>query len=303
MADIPATDIRDEVMRRRESPSTFSQFLSVVGVVFFIFAFYSLVADYWDDLSSIERVGIIFIPGAIAYVCMWNSKLSHGNSVYFALVAIISAALQTIGLFTAVDEFYPKQDNEFLTCAIIFAVLSIEYILVFVRGAKRTAPMFFASFYFVAAIHCLLKLAEAPGYVVAFSDAVIILSISYALQKTPYRSISSFGYLIGTICVLSYDILHFGHGGAIYRNDDVNIGLVLSIVLSSALIFMSGVVRSYNMLIVATLYLLINAVMLLDRYVYDSFGMPLCLVIIGCFFIIMGKLFLTLHKKISQAGA
>ncbi len=186
------------------------------------------IQNYWSSLNSVFRVFLTYGIGEFFFVAsmLWYQKERRKNNgdlfIYFINpLLVLSIPLKIIGFAVFAKEMYPNGDDLFLLSFFISIILLLQIALA-LRKAPSTILVFFGlclmsvvwySSYFLIlrdssmAIMIFHYLKNDIGKIVGVEIVFLyILLCTFAMnvilwcvQKSPYKSISGFGFFINML--------------------------------------------------------------------------------------------------------
>jgi hypothetical protein len=281
---------RREIDANKKDAFTLTRVFSYLGGIFILSGLCAFIALLWGDLNSAARIILTLGSGLVCFIMAYTKALHDTGRSHITVWVVLSALLQTTGLFVAVIEFSTGGGDVRVAALLIFGVLAAQYGLCFAK-VKRTSFLFFCIVFAVGALVNLCDLLHVPYNVTSFICGAGLLALSYGIQRTPYNSICGFGYFVGSMSLLwvGFDVL---------SGTPLEIAYVA---IAGLMLYASTLVNSRSMLITATLALFSYISYFTAEHFADSLGWPLCLMLLGGVFFGIGKLALRLNTQLKQA--
>ncbi len=280
---------RREIEANKGDAFTLTRVFSYLGGIFILAGLSTYIGLSWGKLNSAARIIITLGPGIICLIIAFTMALQTVRRSSVAILVILSAIFQSTGLFVAVYEFSNGGGDIRVAAFIIFAVLAIQYGLIFAK-VKRTSFLFFAVYFAFGSFTSLCSVLNIPYKLIEFICGSSLLALSYGLQRTPYNSICGFGYFVGSIILLwlGFDLLWHSWVEILY------------IAIASFMLYASTIVGSRSMLVTSAIALFSYISYFTSQHFMDSMGWPICLIILGIVFFGIGNLALRLNKKLAH---
>ena len=192
---------------------------------------------------------------------------------------------QTVGLFVAMNEFKDGLDIR-VASTLIFGVMLLQQILTFKR-IKRASLVFILTAFWCVFLLSFLDLSHANEKAINIVVGMSLLCIAYLLDKSCYKSIANFWYVVGSVLFLTdlFDAL---------KNTTVEL---LFFFISSFILYFCTVIRNRPLLFVSTLSTLGYIGYFTSKHFMDSTVWPILLIVLGAVCFGIGILVLKISKK------
>jgi uncharacterized membrane protein len=266
----------------------------VIGALIVLIGVVILIAQNWDEIGFIGRVGVTLGISLITYItALLFSKTAH--NVLSQVMFTLSAVLAPFGTFILLDEM--RIDLDSATQVIMSLVFVIIYSVAYFISRKNILVLIVTTFATWAYYAFLFNLFEED----LFNDnlitwATMVLGFSYfaigygfaAMNSSDggeRRSVSHVLYASGTLAVLGSGIALGGIWDLIF------------IALIFATFYVSVFLRSRAMLVLAAGFLVGHIIKLTSKYFLDSIGWPLALILCGFAVIGVGYMTYYVNKK------
>lgn len=291
LAELTSALGRREIEANKKDAFTLTRVFSYLGGIFILAGLGAYIGLSWNQLNSAARIIITLGPGIICLILSVTMALQPARRSSVAIMVVLSAVLQTTGLFVAVSEFSTGGGDVRVAALLIFAVLAIQYGALFAK-VKRTSFLFFAIYFAVGAFVNICSLLNVPYNVIEFFCGITLIALSYGLQRTPYNSICEFGYLVGSIVLLwmGFDIVRHSWLEILY------------LAMAAFMLYVSTIVSSRSMLTTSTIALFSYISYFTSQHFIDSIGWPLCLILLGGIFFGIGNVALRLNRKLVSSN-
>lgn len=278
---------RQEIEANKKDGFTLTRVFSYLGGIFILAGLSGYIALTWEHLNSAARILITLGPGIICIILANAAALQNRREKNITILVLLSAILQSTGLFVAVVEFSTGGGDIRIAALAIFGVLAIQYGAFFAK-LKRTSLLFFTIYFSTAAFISLAELIHIPKDLTGFICGTSLLALSYGIQRTPYNSICGFGYFVGSIALLwvGFDMLQNTYIELLYLG------------IASFMLYVSTIVRSRSMLVTSAISIFSYISYFTAEHFANSMGWPICLILLGFTFFGISNLALKLNKRI-----
>lgn len=249
-----------------------------------------LISFIWDDISSAQRVIVVFGTGCVAFIL---GVLATKDKQYEKAVTpffLIAALLEPAGMFVFLDEYAPPSGDVTLASIAIFSIMALQQTLAFLV-LRRTTLLFFACFFFYGALVPWMGRLEIDNDVAAATVGISMLCVCAWIARGRHRVLAPFGNFFGTLFLLagSYRLLE-------------NSTTPFFLAIDAFVIYLSLHLRSRTILFVGITGLLAY----LTDYTWEHFahvvGWPIALIVIGFAFLGIGGAAVRLSSKIVRQG-
>jgi hypothetical protein len=249
-----------------------SVLVTVLGVLGGTFVFAGVgvfIAMQWDSMNSAARVVVTLGSGVAALVL----ALLSIRDVRFAKVTtplfLMAAVLEPTGMLVAFSELGSGGDWRWASLA-TSGVMAVQFGAVFGR-LRRSTLLFlcilFATLFLWTALD-LVDLDDATGALVLGSS---LLLTAIGVDRTGHRDITPVWYFVGATAFL------YGAFDLVERTPFE----ILFLALAAAFVYLSVIVHSRTLLIVATLAILSYTGWFTAEHFAESVGWPLALIAFG----------------------
>lgn len=275
-----------QVTTEHASTHKITNILYIIGAIIAVIGAIILVAQNWGDIGFLGRALVSAGIAITTYVIALLMK-KPGQRVLSQVLFTISAVLAPIGVYVFVREFdvafgpWLHADTGF--------VLALLFAFAFWQTRRNILIIFtvaYATWSFLASISALF---DVTADVAKWSS--IIVGISYlciaqyyhALRQPESRAehreksaVENMLYAVVTATTI-IPVMSFG-----------DVGDLLAIALIFGAFYVSVLVRSKAMLLLAALFLIIHLIKLTAEYFGDSVSWPLALIFVGFLVIAIG---------------
>ena len=284
-ADIESAFRQSENELVEPSTSLLGRILGYLGGIFIFAGLSVYIGLNWDVMNTASRIIITLGSGISAFVM---AVVASADERYFRIktpLFLIAAALQPLGILIAIDEFSSGGDRH-------YAVLMTAAIMVFQQGAvfwqRRDTTLLFTSLLFALWFFGVaLDLLNVDEDVIALVLGLSTVSLCLGLERTPYRGMNPFWYLLGS-CWVFYGLF-----------DLVQHTFFELVFLATACggVFLSTWVQSRTLLFACTIAILSYIGYFTAEHFQDSLGWPLLLILLGVIFVLLSAVAIRINKR------
>jgi hypothetical protein len=243
--------------------------LGYLGGTFVFAGVAAFIALQWDSMTSAARVVITLGSGlaacALAMIASRDARYEKAVPPLF----LIAAALEPTGLLVAFNEFGSGGDARW-AALVTAGVVAVQFAVIF--GALRQSMLLFLAVFFGTLFWWtafdLLGFDDSAGALVLGASLVLA---AIGTDRTPHSTITPSWYLFGAALFL------YGLFDQVERTP-VEVVFILA---ASGFVYLSAVVHSRTLLLVATAAILGYTGWFTSEHFADSLGWPLALVLFG----------------------
>jgi len=262
-------------------------FISFCGGVLIFAGLIIAVGLAWSTLNTHLRIlttlgtGIIFFMLSMIMYIYNNKKM--GNFLFIA-----SLFFQPLGLLVAINEFEMRTDMRILVLSIL-GVIFIQQIFVFLK-AKTSFILFTALSLLTAMLILGLDIFNADDKAIEIIVGLVLLLLTFLIDKTAYRTIAGFWYLMGGILFLAglFDLLQDRPIESTY------------LVVSCGVIYLSTLIHSRALLFISTLATVSYIGYFANTHLFQTTPWPFMLALLGLVLFGAGTLAYKLSKNFKQ---
>lgn len=282
---------RQEIERNQKDRSTLTRVFSFLGGIFILFGLVTYTAIAWPSLNAFSRILITLGVGFICFILAVVGAVQNRQAVNVTALVILSALLQSTGLFVAALEILPGGGNPSLLGMSVFGILALQYGVIFFK-LKRSSFLFFTIYFAVATFVCIADLIHIQHNLIEFICGTSLIALSYGIHRTAYNSICGFGYFIGSIVLLwmSFDLI---------RGSSLEVAYLG---IACFMIYLSTIVHSRSMLAISTIAMFAYLSYFTHEHFLNSMGWPLFLILMGFIFFGLSTLTLKINNYISSSN-
>ncbi|MBI4118156.1 MAG: DUF2157 domain-containing protein [Parcubacteria group bacterium] len=275
-----------------------TKILYIIGAAIVAVGIIIFIAQIWEDIGSIGRILVTLGLGLI-FAVTGSVLLKQKPDQYIgAVFHFIGGVLIPSGVVVTLSELGVKVDSVW-PLAIIFGVLFLSYVLLSTVH-KHLVLTLFAITNGTAFVYLIVHaIVDSTGLQWRDLDAYLtmVVGASYLLLGHSFRD--SWNKKL-------VDALYFfgvaGFLGAAFTQvwDNIFWELIYAPLVFGGL-FLSVYMKSRNVLVMSTVFLLAYVGYITSEYFADSLGWPISLVILGFIFIGLGYASITINKKYIKA--
>lgn len=259
----------------------------VIGVVIF-------AGQIWNDIGSLGRItitlGLGLLLTVIGSVLLKNKPEQNIGSVFHAIGGVLIPGGAIVTLLEFKVDFVSAWPLA-ITYGVIFAFYLLlnsihkNVILTLFSIFNGTAFVYFlvtsminGSFYSNGDIYAYLFMVIGLTYIL----------LAHSFQDGWNNKIVDILYFLGSTIFL---------GATFSRVFDSTVWQMLYFFIVAGGLFFSVYIKSRNILIVSTIFLIVHVSYITGKYFADSLGWPVSLIVLGFIFIGLGYLSINLNKK------
>lgn len=284
-ADIGAAFERTELSGEKQATSLLVRILGFLGGIFVFAGLSVFIALNWDVMNTAARIIITLGSGIAVFIMALVASNDDRYAKTRTPLYLISAALQPTGILVTIDEFSRGGDWR-------HAALLTAGIMLFQQGAvfwkMRDSTLLFTTLVFgLWFAGVALDLFDADEEFIALLLGASTVSLCVGLQRTEYRGITPFWYLVGSI-LFFYGLF-----------DSVQHTFLELMFLATACggVFLSTYVRSRTLLFVCTVAILAYISYFTSEHFLDSLGWPLVLILLGLLLILLSAGAMRINRR------
>lgn len=287
---LEAAEVAAALRENTESPEKRSTNLlgRILGTLGGIFVFAGLgvfIAMNWEAMNSLARIVITLGSGlAVFVIALVASRDQHGAR-FTAPLYLMAAALQPAGILVALGEFSSGGDWRY-AALVTAGIMALQQGLVF--RAKRDSVLLFTTMFFALwMLTTVLDLLGADGDIIALLLGGCIVLFCAGLDRTAFRGVTPFWYLVGSIAFLAglFDLLE---GGVLE---------LLFLPVACGGVYLSIAVRSRVLLFVCTVAILAYISYFTGEHFLDSLGWPIVLILLGLLLIGLSAAAMRINRR------
>jgi MFS family permease len=261
-----------------ESPATTTEghrramLVRVLGFLGGTFVFAGIgvfIALQWDGMSPAARVVATLGPGITAFVLAVLASRDARFEKATTPMTLTAAALEPTGMLVAFEEFGSGGDWR-VASLVTAATMALQFGAAFV-AIRRSITLFLAVFFGNLFWWTAFDLLDFDGGLIAVILGGATLLAAARVDRTAHRDITPLWYLLGSAAFLS------GLFDLVERTPFE----ILFLAVAAGFVYLSVMLHSRALLIVATLAILGYTGWYTRQYFADSIGWPLALIAFG----------------------
>ncbi len=261
--------------------------IAILGIVFF-------VAQVWDDIGSWGRIlvtlGLGLLIAGVGSSFLVSKPESHLGQVFH----VIAGFLIPGGALVALSEL-GTPTGSLWPVTIAIGIVFLYYLLLTVYH-KNEVLTFFTLANGTALFYLLIEsLLESPFYrhYDVYAYLTMAVGLSYLLFAYAFRG----GWNKNLVSVLNFLGSVSFLGAAFSRVFESDLWELLFFLLAIGGMTVAVYIKSRDILVVSTFFLIAHFVYITNEYFADSVGWPISLVVLGFVIIGLGYTSITINKK------
>ena len=247
--------------------------LGILGGSFVFAGVCAFIALQWAAMNSASRVIVTLGPGIVALVL--GVLAARDARLERATIPLLLAAaiLQPTGMLVAFEEFGTGGDWR-LASLTVSAVMAIQFGTLF-GSLRRSTALLIAVLFAVMFWWTAFDLLDWDDAAVGLVLGAMLLLAAVGAAKIGHADITPVIYFVGAVMFL-YGFFDLVEDSAVE---------VLFVAVAAAFIYLSVILHSRTLLVVATLAILAYTGYFTSEHFADSIGWPLSLIAFGLFMI------------------
>jgi len=286
---IEIAEIKSELQADSESKysSRFKSFFAFIGAIFILSGLCIYIGEHWNEMNSSARIIITLGSGISLFIFAICVSSNAKNEKVITPLFMLAAVFETVGMFVAIHELFPNVIDFHYPSLVVFGTMYIQQLIVFSK-MQRTSLLFAVVVLGCAFIVTALDLMHIKDSHIAVLVGISLMGISCYLNETKHHTITPFWYLLGSISFLygAFEILENTTFEFLY------------ILISSAIIYLSTVVQSRQLVFSGTVAMIAYICYYTSKHFINSLGWPLALIILGFLLICISMLAVKIGKTI-----
>jgi hypothetical protein len=263
--------------------------LGILGGIFVFAGIGVFIALRWSEMNSAARVVVTLGSGLAAFVVAMVSRRDARFVTASTPLLLMAAVLEPTGMLVAFEEFGSGGDWR-IAGLITAGTMALQFAATF-RLVRQSTPLFITILFATLFWWTALDLVDVDGGVIAIALGASMLLAAAGVDRTRHRDITPVWYLLGGAAFL----------GGVFDNVRRTPLELTFIVAAAAFVYLSIVLRSRTLLIVATLAILGYTGWFTREHFADSVGWPIALIMFGIFMIGMSALALRIDRDYVRA--
>lgn len=264
--------------------------LGYLGGTFIFAGIGVFIALQWSGMNSASRVVITLGPGVAAFVLAILSNSDARFDKVTPALFLIAAVLEPTGMFVAFEEFGSGGDWR-LAGLITTGTMAFQFAATF-GSIRQSTPLFLAVLFTTLFWWTALDLLDTGRALTALVVGGSMLLAAVGIDRTIHRDVSPIWYLLGSAAFLE------GFFDAVEHTPFE----ITFLGVAASFVYLSVVLRSRALLIVATLGILGYTGWFTRQHFADSVGWPIALIIFGILMIALSALAFRIDRDYVRAG-
>jgi hypothetical protein len=259
--------------------------LGYLGGTFVFAGLGVFIALQWDSMGSAARVVITLGSGLAAFVLAVLSSRDARFDKATPPLFLVAAALEPTGMLVAFAEFGSGGDWRW-AALVTSGTVALQFLATFLRVRQSTVLFLliaFAALFWTTAFDLL----DLDGELIALVLGATLLLAAVGVDRTPYRTVTPFWYLVGTAAFLA----------GLYETVERTPLELAFLVAAAGLVYLSAIVHSRTVLFVATMAILAYTAWYTSQHFADSVGWPIALIVFGLFMIGLSALAFRIDRQ------
>jgi hypothetical protein len=262
--------------------------LGYLGGTFVFAGIGVFIALQWDEMSSTPRVVVTLGTGLAALVLAVLATREQRFDKAATPMFLVAGALEPTGMLVAFDEFGSGGDWRLASLA-TSATMALQFGATF-GSVRRSAPLFLTVLFGVLFWWTGFDLLDVDeGLTAAVIGGGLIL-LGVGVDLTAHREITAAWYFVGGVAFL----------GGLFDLVERTPFEILFLGIAAVVVYLSVLLHSRALLIVATLAILAYTGWFTSRHFADSIGWPIALVAFGLFMIGLSALAFRIDRDYVQ---
>jgi hypothetical protein len=243
------------------------------------------IALQWDEMNSAARVIVTLGSGVAAFALAALARRDPRVERASTPLYLVAAALQPTGMLVAFAEFGSGGDWRWASLVTAVA-MAVQFGLAY-AVAGRSTPLFVSISFAVAGLWTGLDLLDSDGSATAITVGTSLILAAVWADRSGHRDITPLWYCVGAVACLSgvFDVV------------ESTPAEVTFIGAAALFVYLSVVLRSRTLLVVATLANLAYTGYFTAEHFADSVGWPLALVAFGVFMLGLSALAVRIDRQ------
>ena len=290
-ADIETAFKTSDQAGTEPSASLLGRILGYLGGTFIFAGLGIFIAMNWDTMNTAARIIITLGSGITVFIMALVASSDDRYVRVKTPLFLIAAALQPVGIMVAIDEFSTAGDWHYASL-LTAAMMGFQQGVVFWQ--KRDTALLFTSLVFVLWFFAVaLDLLNVHDDLISLVLGAATVSFCIGLERTPYKTINPFWYLLGSV----------GFFAGLFELIEHSAIEIVFLAVACGGVFLSTWVRSRTLLFTSTAAILAYIGYFTAEHFQDSLGWPLVLILLGLIFIALSTLAIRINKRYISAAS
>lgn len=239
----------------------------------------------WDQLNSGARVVVTLGLGLAAFALGALARRDPRFERAATPLYLVAAVLEPAGMLVAFDEFGSGGDWRWASLTIALT-MAVQYGLAF-RIARRSTLLFVCVSFAAVGLGTALDLLGLDDNIIVLTLGASLLLAAVWADRSGHGDITPLWYFAGAAMFL----------GALFDIVESTAGEPAFIAAAAAFVYLSVMLHSRTLLVVATLAILAYTGWFTAEHFADSIGWPLALVAFGLFMIGLSALAVRIDRR------
>ncbi len=259
--------------------------LGFLGGTFVFAGIGAFIALQWDEMNSVARVIVTLGSGVAAFALATLARRDPRVERAATPLYLVAAALQPTGMLVAFAEFGSGGDWRWASL-VTSAAMAVQFGLAY-AVAGRSTLLFVAISFAVTGLWTGLDLLDLDGSVSAITVGTSLILAAVWADRSGHRDITPLWYFVGAVACLAgvFDVV------------ESTAAEVLFIGAAAVFVYLSVILRSRTLLVVATLAILAYTGWFTAEHFADSIGWPLALMAFGVFMLGLSALAVRIDRE------
>jgi hypothetical protein len=268
--------------------SALTRLLAYLGGVFVFAGLGVFIAMQWDEMNSAARVVITLGSGVAAFAMAVVATRDVRLAAAVTPLDLIAAVLQPLGMLVAMREYSSGGDWHHASLATA-GVMLIQQLLAF-YALRRNAAVFAALLFGAILAGTALDLLDARDHAIALTVGAALLCLTVGIGRTRHAAVTPFWYFVASALTL-WGLFDAVQGTAVE---------VLFLGAACAAVYLSVLVRSRAVLVVATIAILGYVGYFTAENFANTVGWPLALIAFGLVMIALSVAAVSISRRYIQ---
>jgi len=247
--------------------------LGFLGGTFVFAGLGVFIALQWDGMGSPARVVVTLGTGVVAFALASLARREPRFVRATTPLYLVAAALEPLGMLVSFDEYGSGGDWRWASL-VVSLTMAAQFGLAFAT-ARRSTVLLIAGSFWAAGMWTALDLAGFDDGLIALAVGGGLILMAVWADRGGHRDVTPLWYFIGAAACLAglFDLV-----------ESTMVELIF-LAAASGFVYLSVVLRSRTLLVVATLAILSYTGYFTTEHFAESIGWPLALVAFGLFMI------------------
>ncbi|MEO8482768.1 MAG: DUF2157 domain-containing protein [Acidobacteriota bacterium] len=271
------------------SSSVLVRVLGFLGGTFVFAGLGVFIALQWDGMGSPARVVITLGTGVTAFALALLARREPRFVRAATPLYLVAAALEPVGMLVAFDEYGSGGDWRWASL-VVSLTMAAQFGLAY-AAARRSTVLLIAGSFWAVGVCTALDLAGFDDGVIALTVGGSLVLMAVWADRAGHGDITPLWHFIGAAACLAglFDLV---------ESTMVELSFLAA---ASGFVYLSVVLRSRTLLVVATLAILSYTGYFTAEHFTESVGWPIALVAFGLFMIGLSALAVRIDRRYLRA--